>query len=153
MSPKKSAAKKSASRKLEGFTAEEKAAMKDRVKEMKAAAGRGAEVDPESEVLAKIAEMAASDRAMATRIHAIVKASAPTLTPRLWYGMPAYSRDDKVLCFFQSGQKFNTRYATLGFSDKSNLDDGDIWPTGFAIKELSPSAEAKIAALVKKAVS
>jgi uncharacterized protein YdhG (YjbR/CyaY superfamily) len=157
MSPKKSsgksAEKNSASRKLEGFTAEEKAAMKDRVKEMKAAAGRGAEVDPEGEVLAKIAEMAASDRAMATRIHAIVKATVPMLTPRLWYGMPAYSKDDKVLCFFQSGQKFKTRYATLGFSDKSNLDDGDVWPVVFAIKELTPSAEAKIAALLKKAVS
>jgi len=159
MSPKKSAGKSSeknpASRKLEGFTAEEKAAMKDRVKEMKAAArrGTGADEDPEAELLAKIAEMAASDRAMANRIHAIVKATAPTLTPRLWYGMPAYSKDDKVLCFFQSGQKFKTRYATLGFSDKANLDDGDVWPVAFALNELSSSAEARIAALIKKAVS
>ena len=159
MSPRKSAGKSSQkasdSRRLEGFTAEEKSAMKDRVKEMKSAArrGSGADVDPEAEVLEKIAEMAASDRAMANRIHAIVKATAPTLTPRLWYGMPAYSRDDKVLCFFQSGQKFKTRYATLGFSDKSNLDDGDVWPVAFAIKELSPGAEAKIAALLRKAVS
>jgi uncharacterized protein YdhG (YjbR/CyaY superfamily) len=160
MSPKKSAAKSSGqssatSKKVEGFTAEEKSAMKDRVKEMKAAArrGSGADVDPEGEVLAKIAEMAASDRAMANRIHAIVKATAPMLTPRLWYGMPAYSKDDKVLCFFQSGQKFKTRYATLGFSDKSNLDEGEVWPVVFAIKELTPSAEARIAALLKKAIS
>ena len=160
MSPKNPAAKSSGksaatSKKLEGFTAEEKSAMKDRVKEMKAAARRGsaADVDPESEVLAKIAEMGASDRAMANRIHAIVKATAPMLTPRLWYGMPAYSKDDKVLCFFQSGQKFKTRYATLGFSDKSNLDEGDVWPVVFAIKELTPSAEARIAALLKKAIS
>lgn len=152
MSPKKSAAKNSASRKLEGFTAEEKAAMKDRVKEMKAAAGRGAEVDPESEVLAKIAEMAPSDRGMANRIHAIVKTTAPMLTPRLWYGMPAYSKDDKVLCFFQSGQKFKTRYATLGFSDKAKLDEGVMWPNAFALKELTPEAEARIAALVRKAI-
>ena len=160
MSPKNSVPKSSGktsptSKKLEGFTAEEKSAMKDRVKEMKAAArhGSGADVDPESEVLAKIAEMGASDRAMANRIHAIVKATAPMLTPRLWYGMPAYSKDDKVLCFFQSGQKFKTRYATLGFSDKSNLDEGDVWPVVFAIKELTPSAEARIAALLKKAIS
>ena len=152
MSPKKSAAKNSASRKLEGFTAEEKAAMKDRVKEMKAAAGRGAVVDPEREVLAKIAEMATPDRVMANRIHAIVKAAAPTLTPRLWYGMPAYSKDDKVLCFFQSAQKFKTRYATLGFSDKAKLDEGVMWPNAFALKELTPEAEARIAALVKKAI-
>ncbi len=130
--------------------------MKDRVSEMKAAARRrsGADnLDPDAEVLAKIAEMAPSDRAMGNRIHAIVKATAPSLTPRLWYGMPAYSKDDKVLCFFQSGQKFKTRYATLGFSDKSNLDDGDVWPVVFAIKQLTPDAEAKIAALLKKAIS
>jgi uncharacterized protein YdhG (YjbR/CyaY superfamily) len=160
VSPKKSAAKSSGkssatSKKLEGYTPEEKSAMKDRVKEMKAAArrGSGADVNPESEVLAKIAEMAASDRAMANRIHAIVKATAPMLTPRLWYGMPAYSKDDRVLCFFQSGQKFKTRYATLGFSDKSNLDEGEVWPVAFAIRELTPEAESKIAALIKRAIS
>lgn len=160
MTPKKSGgksvAKRSTSRKLEGFTAEEKAAMKDRVAEMKAAARRRSgtdDPDPDAEVLAKIAEMAPSDRAMGNRIHAIVRATAPSLVPRLWYGMPAYSKDDKVLCFFQSGQKFKTRYATLGFSDKSNLDDGDVWPVAFAIKELTPDAEAKIAALLRKAIS
>ena len=158
MSPKKSAGKspekKSASRKLAGFTAEEKAAMKDRVKEMKAAAGRdsGADDDPEAEVLAKIAEMATSDRAMANRIHAIVKATAPSLTPRLWYGMPAYAKDDKVLCFFQSAQKFKTRYATLGFSDKAKLDEGVMWPNAFAIQELTSEAEARIAALIRRAI-
>ena len=161
MSPKKSADKSARKRsasagKLEGFTAEEKAAMKDRVAEMKAAARRrsgGENADPDAEVLAKIAEMPAPDRAIGNRIHAIVKASAPMLTPRLWYGMPAYAKDDKVVCFFQSAHKFKSRYATFGFSDKANLDEGAVWPVAFAVKDLTSDAEAKIAALVKKAVS
>lgn len=133
-----------------GFTAEEKAAMRERAREVKAAARKA---DGESEVLAKIADMRAPDRAIAERIHAIVKATAPELSPRTWYGMPAYAKDDKVLCFFRDAQKFKTRYATLGFSDRANLDQGTMWPTDFALKELSPDAEAKIAALIKKAVS
>ena len=132
------------------FTSEEKAAMREHVKAMKAAA---AGADGESEVIAKIAAMAAPDRALAERIHAVIKASAPDLSPRLWYGMPAYARDGKVVCFFQDAQKFKTRYATLGFSDPANLDDGSIWPVAFAIKKLTPSDEARIGALVKKAVS
>ena len=157
MSPRKPAKKaarrdKAGEKKSVGFTAEEKAAMRDYIKEKKAAAGRGANYDTESDVLAKIDEMAPADRAMASRIHAIVKASAPELRPRLWYGMPAYAKDDKVVCFFQSGQKFKTRYATLGFSDKANLDEGSMWPTGFALKALTPGEEARIVALVKKAV-
>jgi uncharacterized protein YdhG (YjbR/CyaY superfamily) len=128
-----------------GFTAEERAAMKERAKELKSAGG-------EKEVLAKIAEMPDSDRAMAERIHAIVKASAPDLVPRTWYGMPAYAKDDKVVCFFKSAAKFKSRYATLGFSDKANLDDGAMWPTDFALKKLTAAEEKKIAALVKKAV-
>ena len=133
-----------------GFTAEERAAMKERAQELKAAAKKA---DGESAVLAKIAEMKEPDRALAERLHAIVKASAPTLSPKLWYGMPAYARDDKVVCFFQSAEKFNTRYATLGFSDEANLDEGALWPVAFALKELTAADEAKIAALVKKAVS
>jgi uncharacterized protein YdhG (YjbR/CyaY superfamily) len=139
-----------------GFTAEERAAMRERVREMKAAERRGpraSKADGESEVLAKIAEMSEPDRVMAERLHAIVKASAPSLSPRTWYGMPAYAKDGKVVCFFQSGQKFKTRYATLGFSDKANLDEGAMWPTSFALKELSAAAEERIGALVKKAVS
>jgi uncharacterized protein YdhG (YjbR/CyaY superfamily) len=136
-----------------GFTAEERAAMRERAQEAKAAARRGAgKADPESDVLAKIAEMPKSDRAMAERLHAIVKATAPTLSPRTWYGMPAYAKDGKVVCFFQSAQKFKTRYATLGFSDKANLDEGAMWPTAFALKELTAAEEARIVALVKKAV-
>jgi uncharacterized protein YdhG (YjbR/CyaY superfamily) len=131
-----------------GFTEEERGAMKDRVKEMKAD-----KADGESDVLAKIAEMLVPDRAMAKRLHAVIKASAPALTPRLWYGMPAYAKEGKVVCFFQSAQKFKTRYATLGFSDQANLDEGDIWPTAFALTELTAGAEARIGALVKKAVS
>ena len=129
------------------FTAEERAAMKERVKEMKGA-GEG-----ESAVLAKLASMPEPDRSMGKRLHAIIKASAPTLSPKLWYGMPAYARNDKVVCFFQSAGKFKTRYATLGFSDKATLDEGAMWPTTFALKELSAAEEAKIGALVKKAVS
>ena len=136
-----------------GFTQEERAAMKDRVRELKAAADKA---DGESAVLAKIAEMAGPDRAMSKRLHAIIKASAPALSPRLWYGMPAYAKagkDGKVVCFFQSAQKFNTRYATFGFSDEANLDEGGVWPVAFAVKELTAADEARIGALVKKAVS
>ena len=139
-----------------GLTDEERAAIKEHVQELRAAARRGPradKADEEREVLAKIAEMPQPDRAMAERLHAIIKAAAPALAPRLWYGMPAYARDDKVVCFFQSGQKFKTRYATLGFSDKANLDEGAMWPTAFALTELTPAEEARIAALVKKAVS
>ena len=140
----------------EGFTDEERAAMKERVGELKAAARRGPRADKadgESAVLAKIAEMPEPDRAMGERLHAIIKASAPSLSPRLWYGMPAYAKDGNVVCFFQSAQKFKTRYATLGFSDKANLDEGAMWPTAFALTELTEASEARIGALVKKAVS
>jgi len=143
-------------KKFEGFTDEERGAMKDRVQEMKAAAGRGPRADKadgESDVLAKIAEMKESDRAMAKRLHAVIKASAPALSPRLWYGMPAYAKDGKVVCFFQSAQKFKTRYATFGFSDEANLDEGAMWPTAFALTKLTAADEARIGALVKKAVS
>jgi hypothetical protein len=139
-----------------GFTDEERAAMKERAQEMKAAARRGPRADKadgESDVLGKIAEMTEPDRTMAERLHALIKASTPALSPRTWYGMPAYAKDDKVVCFFQSAQKFKTRYATFGFSDKANLDEGDMWPTAFALKELTAAAEARIIALVKKAVS
>jgi len=139
-----------AKKRREGFTGEEKAAMKERVKEMKAAADKA---DGESAVLARIAEMPARDRAMAKRLHAIVKASAPALSPRTWYGMPAYAKDGKVVCFFQSGQKFKTRYATLGFSDEAHLDEGTMWPNAFALTELTAADEARIGALLKKAVS
>ena len=137
-----------------GFTAEEKAAMKERAKELKAEARANKDkADGESDLLAKIAEMPEHDRLMATRIHEIIKASAPALWPKTWYGMPAYARDGKVVCFFQSAQKFNARYATFGFNDVANLDEGAMWPTSFALKELTAADEAKIAALVKKAVS
>jgi uncharacterized protein YdhG (YjbR/CyaY superfamily) len=133
-----------------GFTDEERAAMKARVQELKAVADKA---DGESAVLAKVAEMKGLDRAMAERLHAIIKASAPALSPRLWYGMPAYAKDGKVVCFFQSAQKFNTRYATLGFSDAANLDEGAVWPVAFALTKLTAAEEARIGALVKKAVS
>ncbi len=139
-----------------GFTDEERAAMKERVHELKAAARRGPrahKADEESDVLAKIADMPEPDRAMAGRLHAIISASAPALSPKTWYGMPAYAKDGHVVCFFQSAQKFKTRYATFGFSDKANLDEGAMWPTTFALKELTSAEEARIAALVKKAVS
>jgi uncharacterized protein YdhG (YjbR/CyaY superfamily) len=137
-------------KKSEGFTAEERAAMRERAREQKAEAQRA---DGERAVLAKIAEMQESDRAMAERLHEIVKASAPELSPKTWYGMPAYAdKDGKVVCHFQSAEKFNTRYATLGFSDKANLDEGVMWPTSFALKELSAAEEAEIGALVKRAV-
>jgi hypothetical protein len=130
------------------FTEEERGAIRDRVQEMKAGKGEG-----ESVVLAKIAEMREPDRTMGKRLHTIVKESAPALMPRLWYGMPAYAKDDKVVCFFQPAAKFKTRYATFGFSDKANLDEGNMWPTTFALKGSTPAEEARIAALVKKAVS
>ena len=131
------------------FSDEERAAMKERVQEQKAAANKA---DGESAVLAKIAELPESDRAMAKRLHAVIKASAPDLSPKLWYGMPAYAKDGKVVCFFQSAQKFKTRYATLGFSDEANLDDGAVWPTSFALTKLTAADEAMIGKLVKKAV-
>jgi uncharacterized protein YdhG (YjbR/CyaY superfamily) len=139
---------------VEGFTAEERAAMKERARELKATRRRGpraADADGESDVLAKIAEMPEPDRVMAERLHAIVKAVAPDLSPRTWYGMPAYARDGNVVCFFQSGDKFKARYATLGFSDKANLDEGAMWPTSFALTELTAADEARIGALLKKA--
>ena len=142
---------KKATEKSKGFTAEERAAMKERAKELKAEARKA---DGEKAVLAKIAEMPRPDRAMAERLHAIVTASAPALSPKTWYGMPAYANEDgKVVCFFQSAAKFKARYATVGFSDQANLDEDAMWPTSFALKELTPAAEAKIGALVKKAVS
>jgi len=158
MSPKKQARKAAgnaaANKKRSGFTDEERAAMKERVSELRAEARRGADrADGESAVLAKIAEMPEPDRAMAKRLHAIVKATAPALSPRLWYGMPAYAKDGKVVCFFQGAHKFKARYATLGFSDKANVDEGTMWPTSFALTELTASNEARIGALVKKAVS
>jgi uncharacterized protein YdhG (YjbR/CyaY superfamily) len=149
-------AKSATGKASKGFTDEERAAMRERAQELKAAGRRGpgaGKADGESEVLAKIAEMPEPDRAKGERLHAIIKASAPALSPRLWYGMPAYAKDGKVVCFFQSAQKFKTRYATLGFSDKANLDKGAMWPTAFALTELTAADEARIAALVKKAVS
>jgi uncharacterized protein YdhG (YjbR/CyaY superfamily) len=147
-------AKRAPGKASKGFTDEERAAMRERAKELKAEARADRDrADGESDVLAKIAEMPKSDRAMAERIHAIVKASAPALSPRTWYGMPAYAKDGKVVCFFRSAQKFKTRYATLGFSDKANLDQGAMWPTDFALDRLTAAEEKKIGALVKKAVS
>jgi uncharacterized protein YdhG (YjbR/CyaY superfamily) len=148
-------AKRTSGKSSKGFTDEERAAMRERAQELKGAARRprAGKADGESDLLAKIAEMPEPDRAMAERLHAIIKASAPVLSPRTWYGMPAYAKDGKVVCFFQSAQKFKTRYATFGFSDRANLDKGDIWPTAFALKELTAADEAKIGALVKKAVS
>ena len=136
-------------KKSKGFTDEERAAMKERAQELKAEA---AKADGESAVLAKIAEMQGSDRAMAKKLHAIIKASAPALSPKTWYGMPAYAKDGKIVCFFQSAQKFNSRYATFGFNDAAKLDDGAMWPTSFALKELTAAAEKEISAFVKKAV-
>ena len=137
-------------KKAKGFTAEERAAMRERARELKAAAGGKA--DGEADVLAKIAEMSEPERAMAQRLHDLIKSSAPALAPRTWYGMPAYAKDGKVVCFFQSAEKFNARYATFGFSDAANLDEGAMWPTSFALKELTAAAEARIGALVKRAV-
>jgi uncharacterized protein YdhG (YjbR/CyaY superfamily) len=155
MSPKKVTQKpakgtSASGTKSKGFTAEERAAMKERAQELKAEARKA---DGESALLAKIAEMPEPDRAMAERLHAIIKASAPALSPKTWYGMPAYARDGKVVCFFQSAHRFKSRYATFGFNDAANLDEGAMWPTSFALKELTAAEEAKIGALVKKAVS
>ena len=143
---------KSSSKKDDGFTAEERAAMKERAKELKAEARANKDrAAGEKDVLAKIAEMPEPDRSMAERLHALITASAPSLSPKTWYGMPAYARDGKVVCFFQSAQKFNSRYATLGFSDQAHLDEGEMWPTSFALQDLTPAAEARISELVKKA--
>ncbi len=139
---------KSTTKKAKGFTDEERAAMKERAQELKADKTNG-----ESAVLAKIAEMPEPDRTMAMQLHALIKASAPALSPKTWYGMPAYAKDGKVVCFFQSAHKFNARYATFGFNDTANLDEGAMWPTAFALKELTAAEEARISALVKKAVS
>jgi hypothetical protein len=159
MSPKKTAQKSARSatapvKTAKGFTDDEKAAMKNRAKELKAEARADKDkAEGENAVLAAIAEMKEPDRGMAKRLHALIKASAPGLAAKTWYGMPAYAKDGKIICFFQTAQKFNTRYATLGFNDAANLDDGAMWPTAFALKELSAAEEAKIGALVKKAVS
>jgi len=146
----KSAKNATAKKRYEGFTDEERAAMKERVKEMKAAADQA---EGESALLAKIAEMPDPDRAMGKRLHAVIKASAPALSPKLWYGMPAYAKDGKIVCFFQPAQKFKTRYATLGFNDEAHLDEGTMWPTAFALTKLTAADEARIGALVKKAVN
>ena len=159
MSPKKDTQKSTQSttaidKKSKGFTDEERAAVKARAQELKAEARADKDkAEGESAVLAAIAAMKEPDRDMAKRLHAIIKASAPVLSPKTWYGMPAYAKDGKVVCFFQSAQKFNTRYATLGFSDTANLDEGSLWPVAFALKELTATEEARIGALVKKAVS
>ena len=159
MSPKKDTQKSAESttainKQSKGFTDEERAAMKTRAQELKAEARANKEkADGENAVLAAIATMQEPDRAMAKRLHAIIKASAPALSPKTWYGMPAYARDGKVVCHFQSAQKFNTRYATFGFSDAANLDEGGLWPVAFALKELTATEEARISALVKQAVS
>jgi uncharacterized protein YdhG (YjbR/CyaY superfamily) len=139
--------------KYDGFTGDERDAMKERAKELKASARRGAKADTESEVLAKIGEMSGSDRVIAERLHAVIKANAPGLTPKLWYGMPAYARNGKVVCHFQPASKFKTRYATFCFSDEANLDSGILWPTSFALTELTADNEARIGAIVKQAVS
>jgi uncharacterized protein YdhG (YjbR/CyaY superfamily) len=151
MNPVKNTTRKATQKSAKGLTAEEKAALKERLKEEKAEReGKAAE----SDVLAKIAEMREPDRSMARRIHALIKASAPALSPKTWYGMPAYAdKDGKIVCFFQTAQKFNTRYSTFGFNDTANLDEGAMWPVAFALKELTPAEEARIRALVKKAVS
>jgi uncharacterized protein YdhG (YjbR/CyaY superfamily) len=147
-------AKRTTGKASKGFTKEERDAMRERAQEVKAARGPGArKAEGEGAVLEKIAAMPAPDRAIGKRLHAIIRASAPALSPKTWYGMPAYAKDGKVVCFFQSAQKFKTRYATLGFSDQANLDDGAMWPTAFALKELTAAEEARIVELVKKAVS
>ena len=146
----KSAKRTATNKKSKGFTAEERAAMKERARELKADADKA---DGERALLAKIAEMPAPDRAMAERIHSIVTASAPALSPKTWYGMPAYAKEGKVVCYFTPASKFNERYATFGFNESANLDDGNMWPTSFALKELTAAEEAKIGRLVKKAVS
>ena len=154
VAPKPSKSGKAAGGNAEGFTAEEREAMKERARELKAAArGAANRDDGEREVLAKVASMSEPDRGMAKRLHAVVLAAAPELVPRLWYGMPAYAKNGKVLCYFQSGQKFKTRYSTFGFSDEAKLDEGRLWPTAFALVALGAGEEAEIAALVKRATS
>src|SRR5437588_11994070 len=148
--PKSATGTTAKKKRYEGFTDEERAAMKDRVEEQKVAARKA---EGESDLLAKIAEMPEPDRAMAERIHAVITASAPALSPTTWYGMPSYAKDGKVVCFFQSAQKFKTRYATFGFSDRAKLDEGTMWPVAFALTKLTAADEARIATLVKKAVS
>jgi len=145
--PKSSSKKPAVGKKRTGFTAEEKAAMKERVRELKAGKGGG-----ESEVLAKIAKLPPTDRALAQQVHALIKAHAPSLEPKTWYGMPAYAKDGKTICFFQDAHKFKSRYAMLGFSDKAMLDDGNMWPAYYALKQLTPAEEARIVALLKKAL-
>ena len=155
MSTREPSTKTTTGKASKGFTDDERAAMRERARELKADARRGpraGKADGESEVLAKIAEMPPRDRAMAERLHAVIKASAPALSPKTWYGMPAYAKDGEVVCFFQSAAKFKARYATFGFSDKASLDEGAMWPTAFALKELTKAEEARIGALVKKAV-
>jgi uncharacterized protein YdhG (YjbR/CyaY superfamily) len=151
MSEKKKAARRTSARRSDLLSDEERAAMRETFKERRRALS--GQVDGESDVLAKIAEMSEPDRGMAKRLHALIKASAPNLSPKTWYGMPAYAKDDKVVCFFQSGQKFKSRYATLGFQQAANLDDGDLWPTSFALNKLTPAVEEKIRKLVKRAAS
>ena len=156
MTEAKKSVRRASDKSYQGFTDEEIAAMKDRAQELKATARRGtraAKADGETELLAKIAEMPEPDRVMAERLHAIIRAAAPALEPRTWYGMPAYAKDGSVICFFRSAQKFKTRYATLGFSDKANLDEGSMWPTDFALMKLTKADEARITGLVKRAVS
>jgi hypothetical protein len=148
MSPNKGT--QAGGKKSEGFSAEERAAIKERAREQKAAASQA---EAENDVLAKIAEMQGADRAMAERLHALIKASAPELAPKTWYGMPAYAKDGKIVCFFQPAQKFNTRYATFGFNDPAHLDEGGMWPVAYALQDLTAADEARIAALVKRAVS
>ncbi len=151
--PQKSASRNAVDGTNQGFTADEKAAMQERARELKAESrSRVARADGERDLLAKIAEMPAADRAMAERLHALISASAPGLAPKTWYGMPAYAKDGKVVCFFQSADKFKARYATLGFSDEANLDDGAMWPTSFALKELTAGDEARIIDLVTRSV-
>ena len=152
--PAKNVAKKPA-KSIQGLTDEERAAMREHIEELKAerSGSRPDKAEGESAVLAKIAAMQAADRAIGERLHAIIKANAPMLSPKTWYGMPAYAKDDKIICFFQDSQKFKTRYMTLGFSDKANLDEGHMWPTAYALKELTAEEEATIVALVKKATS
>jgi uncharacterized protein YdhG (YjbR/CyaY superfamily) len=150
MAEKKPAGKSTKKSAPKGFTAEEREAMRERAKELKAA--RGGKADGESTVIEKLASMAESDRKMGERLHTIIRANAPGLSPKLWYGMPAYAIDGNVVCFFQGAQKFKTRYSTLGFTDKAKLDEGHMWPTGFALMELSEAVEAKIVALIRKAV-
>lgn len=151
MSPEEASTRTTADETTGGFTEAERAAMKERSKELRAAK-RGKKADPEADVLAKIAEMSEPDRSLAERLHALVKEHAPSLTPRTWYGMPAYARDGKVLCFFQASEKFGARYATLGFNDVASLDDGTMWPTAFALTARTPENEARISELLRKAV-